>query len=155
MQLNSGSGWDYHYPGQPASATVYLENETTWYAWGSRQALVEMAKGDKARIWCVEIGLYGSRYNWFTGHEVPQGSKGDQGDPGLAATWSSVVTYSAGNFVTHGNKFYVSLQDANLNKNPSTETTWWSETEMTGAIWTNSVPAESAMAPYTLYIEYY
>lgn len=44
--------------------------------------------------------------------------------------WSSVATYAAGDYVilasTH--KTYISLQNANTNHNPATETAWWEET---------------------------
>ncbi|NIU83352.1 MAG: hypothetical protein GWN64_07695 [Candidatus Thorarchaeota archaeon] len=42
-------------------------------------------------------------------------------------TWSSLVTYASGDFISYSNKIYYSLQNSNLNKNPSSEPTWWSE----------------------------
>src|SRR5689334_4591189 len=43
------------------------------------------------------------------------------------ATWSSSTTYAIGNLVTDNlnNTQYVSLQNSNLNHQPSTSPTWW------------------------------
>ena len=41
-------------------------------------------------------------------------------------TWSSATTYSAKSLVVYENELYVSYNiGGNLNKNPSTETTYW------------------------------
>lgn len=50
------------------------------------------------------------------------------------ATWSNATTYAADAEVYHvdadGNeKYWISLQAGNLNKDPDTETAWWSEVE--------------------------
>lgn len=43
------------------------------------------------------------------------------------STWNSTTTYGSGgaNIVTHSDDYYVSLQAANLNKDPSSEAAWW------------------------------
>jgi len=44
------------------------------------------------------------------------------------ATWASGTTYALGAEVYYNSTYYTSLQAANTNKNPVTETTWWEET---------------------------
>ena len=39
--------------------------------------------------------------------------------------WSGSTTYALGAEIYYSGSYYTSLQAANLNKNPATETTWW------------------------------
>jgi hypothetical protein len=41
--------------------------------------------------------------------------------------WDSTITYSQNDFVSYVGKLYKSLQNSNLNKQPSTQPTWWEE----------------------------
>jgi len=40
-------------------------------------------------------------------------------------TWSSGTTYAAADEIYYNDNYYYSLQAANVNKNPETETAWW------------------------------
>jgi hypothetical protein len=71
------------------------------------------------------------------------------------AAWSSVTTYAAGDRVilTSTHKIYESLQGANLNKNPVTETTFWVEVGPTNrwAVFDTSVSTQTAQATNITY----
>jgi hypothetical protein len=65
-----------------------------------------------------------------TTYWVEIGLKGEVGNQTLEVnymgTWSSVTTYSSKSLVVYNNELYVSYNiGGNLNKNPSTETTYW------------------------------
>lgn len=65
-----------------------------------------------------------------TTYWVELGLKGEVGNQTLEVnymgTWSSATTYSAKSLVVYDNELYVSYNiGGNLNKNPSTETTYW------------------------------
>jgi hypothetical protein len=49
-------------------------------------------------------------------------------NPASATTYSAATTYVAGATVIYGGHLYVSLQDANLNHTPSSQTAWWTRT---------------------------
>lgn len=60
--------------------------------------------------------------------------------------WDSTITYDQYAEVRFGTKHYISLQSGNLNKNPSSETTWWKDyfvwlTEQAGTEQTNQTVA--------------
>jgi hypothetical protein len=71
------------------------------------------------------------------------------------AAWSSGTTYAAGDRVilTSTHKIYESLQGANLNKNPVTETTFWVEVGPTNrwAVFDTSVSTQTAQATNITY----
>jgi hypothetical protein len=61
-------------------------------------------------------------------------------------TWDATTTYDNYSIVRFGTKHYISLQTANLNKDPSTETSWWKDyfvwlTEQAGTEQTNQTVA--------------
>ena len=41
--------------------------------------------------------------------------------------WDSTVSYSLGNLVIYNGNVYSSLQNANLNQNPATATSYWKQ----------------------------
>lgn len=61
-------------------------------------------------------------------------------------TWDATVTYDTYALVRYGTKHYISIQTTNLNKDPSTEITWWKDyfvwlTEQAGTEQTNQTVA--------------
>lgn len=61
-------------------------------------------------------------------------------------TWDETTTYDQYALVRYGTKHFISLQTANLNKTPNTETTWWKDyfvwlTEQAGTEQTNQTVA--------------
>ena len=62
--------------------------------------------------------------------------------PSGLPTWSSSTTYGIGAQVLYQSVAYVSLQGSNLNKNPATQTAWWTEVQ-------NELPYNST---YTLQV---
>lgn len=61
-------------------------------------------------------------------------------------TWDATTTYDTYALVRYGTKHYISLQTANLNKDPATETAWWKDyfvwlTEQAGTEQTNQTVA--------------
>lgn len=71
------------------------------------------------------------------------------------AAWSGGTTYAEGDRVilTSTHKIYESLQDANLNKNPVTETTFWVEVGPTNrwAVFDTSVSTQTAQSTNITY----
>jgi hypothetical protein len=71
------------------------------------------------------------------------------------AAWSSITTYAEGDRVilTSTHRIYESLQGANLNKNPVTETTFWVEVGPTNrwAVFDTSVSTQTAQSTNITY----
>ncbi len=64
---------------------------------------------------------------------------------GTLGAWSNATTYYIGDFVTRGGNYYESLQNANLNKDPATEPTWWIAQGAVLAIWSNLTTIPNAV----------
>jgi hypothetical protein len=60
--------------------------------------------------------------------------------------WSGTTTYTQGQKVYYGSTFYVSLQNANTNQNPSTQTTYWSPLQV--ASWVTDSGLKNDGSPY-------
>lgn len=73
-----------------------------------------------------------------TGSQGPQGIQGVQGNPGVGitwqGTWSGSTTYALNDAVYKDGSTYISVQAANVNHDPATDTTntWWAEVAIQG-----------------------
>ena len=71
----------------------------------------------------------------FFGPTGPTGPTGPIGPTGTDLVWDTTQTFALGQFCTYGGVLFRSLQTANLNKNPSSEPTWWENYSPTRTEW--------------------
>lgn len=62
------------------------------------------------------------------------------------AAWSTTTTYAAGDLVQYGAVVYKSLQDSNLNKDPTVESSWWFKITRDGWGYVSELPSDFLQA---------
>lgn len=117
-----------------ASVTTYAQAQASKTLSLSQGDLVSVAvyhtQGGSVAIYS---GTDPEEYNYFTVARVDSeiaAVQGEKGDAGIGVEWDSGTTYPDGSIVSYGTKLYQSLQGSNLNKQPDTESSWWTEADL-------------------------